>query len=270
MTTAPATRPEGTPDLLQVRDLAVEFPRGRRRPPLRAVDGVSLQIAPRETVGLVGESGAGKTTIGRAILGLAPIARGSISFDGADITRAGHRQRRALSRDLQVVFQDPYNSLNPARTVGQTLREAIQAQGRLDRDGAAHRVREMLGRVGLPADAAQRYPAHFSGGQRQRIAIARAVLRDTPVLILDEPTTGLDPAGVRRLIGTLGKVAAGRTTILITHNLGLAAIADDVVSLDAGRGTILMATPPVSPGQDRQEHGRHRSPGPAFMGSAGP
>jgi ATP-binding cassette, subfamily B, bacterial len=110
----------------------------------------------------------------------------------------------------------------------------------------------------------------LSGGQRQRIAIARAVLRDTPVLILDEPTTGLDPAGVRRLIGTLGKVAAGRTTILITHNLGLAAIADDVVSLDAGRGTILMATPPVSPGQDRQEHGRHRSPGPAFMGSAGP
>jgi oligopeptide/dipeptide ABC transporter ATP-binding protein len=223
MTTAPATRPEGTPDLLQVRDLAVEFPRGRRRPPLRAVDGVSLQIAPRETVGLVGESGAGKTTIGRAILGLAPIARGSISFDGADITRAGHRQRRALSRDLQVVFQDPYNSLNPARTVGQTLREAIQAQGRLDRDGAAHRVREMLGRVGLPADAAQRYPAHFSGGQRQRIAIARALMARPRLVVCDEPVSALDLSVQASVLNLLGELQRDLqlSYLFITHDLAV-------------------------------------------------
>jgi oligopeptide/dipeptide ABC transporter ATP-binding protein len=181
-----------TPGLLQVCDLTVEYPGGRRRPPVRAVDGVTLRIAPRETVGVVGESGSGKTTIGRAILGLAPITHGSISFDGADITHAGHRRRRALSSDLQVVFQDPYNSLNPARTIGQTLREAVHAQSTLDRGGVAERVRQMLGRVGLPADAVDRYPAHFSGGQRQRIAIARALMAQPRLVVCDEPVSALD------------------------------------------------------------------------------
>jgi oligopeptide/dipeptide ABC transporter ATP-binding protein len=177
--------------LLDVRDLLVEYRVGRR-PPVRAVDGVSLTVAAHETVGLVGESGSGKTTIGRAILGLAPIRAGSISFAGVDITRAGDRQRRMLSAALQVVFQDPYSSLNPTRTIGQTLGETLRAQGRQDRDAIAARVRAMLERVGLPADAAARYPAHFSGGQRQRIAIARALMPHPRLVVCDEPTSALD------------------------------------------------------------------------------
>jgi peptide/nickel transport system ATP-binding protein len=178
--------------LLAVDDLEVEFSRGRRRPPLRAVDGVSLQIAQGETVGLVGESGSGKTTIGRAILGLSPISGGRVTFAGTEITHANQRQRRALSADLQVVFQDPYNSLNPARTIGQTLGETLRAQGATDRDGIDERVREMLERVGLPRDAGSRYPVHFSGGQRQRIAIARALMASPRLVVCDEPVSALD------------------------------------------------------------------------------
>jgi oligopeptide/dipeptide ABC transporter ATP-binding protein len=221
MTTVAAARPGDGASLLDVRDLAVEYSPGRRRPPARAVDGVSLRIAPHETVGLVGESGAGKTTIGRAILGLAPITQGSIIFDGADIAHAGHRQRRALSADLQVVFQDPYNSLNPARTIGQTLREALQAQGRLDRIGAAERVREMLDRVGLPADAAHRYPAHFSGGQRQRIAIARALMARPRLVVCDEPVSALDVSVQASVLNLLRELQRDLelSYLFITHDL---------------------------------------------------
>ena len=221
MSTASQTRPGDRGSLLEVRDLTVEYSPARRRPPARAIDGVSLRVAPHETVGLVGESGAGKTTIGRAILGLAPVAQGSVLFDGTDIAHAGHRQRRALSADLQVVFQDPYNSLNPARTIGQTLREALQAQGRLDRAAAAERVREMLDRVGLPADAAHRYPAHFSGGQRQRIAIARALMARPRLVVCDEPVSALDvsvQASVLNLLRELQQDLA-LSYLFITHDL---------------------------------------------------
>jgi oligopeptide/dipeptide ABC transporter ATP-binding protein len=182
----------GERTLLVVRDLAVEYSLGRGRPPLRAVDGVSLSVASKETVGLVGESGSGKTTIGRAILGLSPVSEGTISFEGEDITHAGAQQRRRLSADLQVVFQDPYSSLNPTRTVGQTLSETVRVHGTMTRAEAGERVTSMLARVGLPADAANRYPAHFSGGQRQRIAIARALMVGPRLVICDEPVSALD------------------------------------------------------------------------------
>src|SRR5258708_878775 len=116
-----------SPSLLDVRDLTVEFSRGRRLPPLRAVDGVSFSLAARETLALVGEPGSGKTTMGRAILGLAPVTAGEVRFAGEEITRASSRRRRELSAELQVVFQDPYSSLNPTRTVGQTLSEVMRA-----------------------------------------------------------------------------------------------------------------------------------------------
>jgi oligopeptide/dipeptide ABC transporter ATP-binding protein len=180
-----------TEPLLDVRELTVEYPLGRGRPPLRAVDRVSFTVAAGETVGLVGESGSGKTTIGRAILGLAPVKEGVISLAGSEITHAGYRQRRQLSSELQVVFQDPYSSLNPTRTIGQTLAETLRAQGTA-RSVAVARVREMLERVGLPADAAGRYPAHFSGGQRQRIAIARALMAQPQLVVCDEPASALD------------------------------------------------------------------------------
>src|SRR5579862_5563976 len=179
------------PPLLEVRDLSVEFDLGRRRPALRALDDVSLTVAPRETVGVVGESGSGKSTLGRAILGLTQISSGSVFFDGVEITHADHRERQRLSADLQVVFQDPYSSLNPTRTVGQTLAETLRAQG-AGRAEAAARVPEMLSRVGLPADAAGRYPAHFSGGQRQRVAIARALMARPRLVVCDEPVSALD------------------------------------------------------------------------------
>jgi oligopeptide/dipeptide ABC transporter ATP-binding protein len=180
------------PLLLDVRGLVVRFPGGHGRPALTAVDDVSFTVATQETVGLVGESGSGKTTIGRAILGLAPATEGRVAFAGRDITHASHRERRKLSADLQVVFQDPYSSLNPTRTIGQTLEETLRGQDGYSRAAARERGRSLLERVGLNPDAANRYPAHFSGGQRQRIAIARALMVQPRLLICDEPVSALD------------------------------------------------------------------------------
>ena len=178
--------------LLDVSQLAVEFARGRGRPPLRAVDQVSFRLAAQETIGVVGESGSGKTTIGRAILGLTPIKEGAVRFAGEDITHASYRERRRLSADLQVVFQDPYSSLNPTRTIGQTLGETLRVHAKQPQTVISAHVSAMLERVGLPSDAARRYPAHFSGGQRQRIAIARALMVQPKLVICDEPTSALD------------------------------------------------------------------------------
>ena len=178
--------------LLDVRGLTVEYPLGPRKPPLRALDGVDLDVLPGETVGLVGESGSGKTTLGKAVLGLCKVSRGAIFFAGRDITRATNFQRRALSADLQVVFQDPYSSLNPARTIGQTLAATLGVHQKLERQEVEQRIAGVLARVGLPADAAGKYPVHFSGGQRQRVAIARALIVRPRLIICDEPVSALD------------------------------------------------------------------------------
>jgi ATP-binding cassette, subfamily B, bacterial len=231
------------------------------------LEGLSFTAEPGRLLAVIGPSGAGKSTVASLLLRFYDPAKGRILLDGCDIRDLSLRSLRdnvTLLQQENLLFAGTVRDNIAYGRHGATEAEVHAAA----RAAGAHDFITALPR-GYDTPVGQRGRL-LSGGQRQRIAIARAVLRDTPVLILDEPTTGLDPAGVRRLIGTLGKVAAGRTTILITHNLGLAAIADDVVSLDAGRGTILMATPPVSPGQDRQGHGRHRSPGPAFMGSAGP
>ncbi|MEU9987030.1 oligopeptide/dipeptide ABC transporter ATP-binding protein [Streptomyces sp. NPDC048045] len=180
------------PPLLDVKDLTVEFRQGRRTPPLRAVDTVTLSIAAGETVGLVGESGSGKSTIGRAVLGLNRVHSGRVRFEGQDITHASSRTRRALSTRLQVVFQDPYSSLNPARTIGQTLAEPLLAHGRPPKHTMQTRIARMLRRVGMPPDTADRYPGQFSGGQRQRIAIARALMPEPRLVICDEPVSALD------------------------------------------------------------------------------
>jgi peptide/nickel transport system ATP-binding protein len=177
--------------LLDVRDLSVHFRRGRGAPVLRAVDGVSFAVGERETLGVVGESGSGKTTIGRAVLGLASASAGQVEFAGDDITSATPRRRRLLSRDLQVIFQDPYSSLNPTRTVAQTLGESLRAE-KLPKTEVRDRVIAMLERVGIPAAAADSYPSSFSGGQRQRIAIARALIVRPRLVICDEPVSALD------------------------------------------------------------------------------
>jgi len=142
-------------------------------------------------MGLVGESGSGKSTLGKAILGLAPVTGGSIRFDGKDITALGRSGRRALADDVQVVFQDPYGSLNPAMTIGDILSEPLLTSG-LGGAAAQARVREMLDRVRLPETAMDRYPSEFSGGQRQRVAIARALVRRPRLIVCDEPVSALD------------------------------------------------------------------------------
>jgi oligopeptide/dipeptide ABC transporter ATP-binding protein len=227
-----------TPALLDVRNLAVVFDVGRHRPPLRAVDGVSLAIAERETVGLVGESGSGKTTIGRAVLGLVPVSEGSVTFAGRDITRAGHAERRRLAADLQAIFQDPYSSLNPTRTIGQTLAETLRAQGERDRARLAERVASMLERVGLSADVASRYPAHFSGGQRQRIAIARALMARPRLVICDEPTSALDLSVQAQVLNLLRSLQAdlGLGYLFVSHDLAVVRhVSHRIVVLYRGR-----------------------------------
>ena len=159
--------------LLDVDDVEVEYHgHGFRGQPFKALKGVSLDILPGETVGLVGESGSGKTTLGRAMLGLAPVTGGAIRYGGRDISHLSRAQRRALASDIQVVFQDPYTSLNPALTIEQILTEPLTVR-KVAKAEASKRVRELLDQVHLPSDAGRRLPREFSGGQRKRIAIDR-------------------------------------------------------------------------------------------------
>lgn len=210
-------------DLLAVRDLRVSFPgKGWRAPETEVLKGVDLTVRPGETLGLVGESGSGKSTIGRAVLGLAPVRSGSITFDGERIERADARRRRALSRDLQVIFQDPYTSLNPARTIGDTLAEPLIGQGAAARE-ARGRVGELLDRVHLPADAAERLPREFSGGQRQRVAIARALALRPRLVICDEPVSALDLTTQRTVLDLLLEIQeeTGVSYLFVSHDLSV-------------------------------------------------
>jgi ABC-type glutathione transport system ATPase component len=209
--------------LLDVSDLTVEYRAARRAKAVTALDSVSLSIGTGETLGLVGESGSGKSTLARAILGLAPVRSGTIEFVGRDITRATRQERRTLSADVQVVFQDPYSSLNPARTVRQTLAEPLGVHRRLSRREALERVREMLGRVGLQAEAAERYPRHFSGGQRQRIAIARALMLSPRLIICDEAVSALDLSVQAQILNLLLELQEelSLSYLFISHDLSV-------------------------------------------------
>ena len=193
--------------LLGIDRLRVEYP-VRGRPPLRAVDDVTISIEPGETVGLVGESGSGKTTIASAVLGFVPAAAGSITFDGEDIVGASRDRRRLLSASLQVVFQNPYSSLNPARTIGKTLAETLRPHGSPPRAEVAEMVASILDRVGLDPAAADRYPGQFSGGQRQRIAIARALIAAPRLVICDEPVSSLDLSVQAQVLNLLRSLQA--------------------------------------------------------------
>ncbi|MGI5128799.1 ATP-binding cassette domain-containing protein [Pseudonocardia sp. CA-107938] len=216
--TAPPTEP-----LLQVDDLHVTFPgRGLFARPHPVLHGVSFRVRRGETVGLVGESGSGKTTIGRAVLGLVEPSGGTIRFDGRDITHAGRRERRGLARDIQVVFQDPYTSLNPSLTIESILAEPLVAAG-TERAAASNRIRVLLDRVHLPADAAHRLPREFSGGQRQRIAIARAIALDPRLIVCDEPVSALDLMTQARVLELFTEIqeATGVAYLFVSHDLGV-------------------------------------------------
>src|SRR5690606_19004789 len=158
--------------------------RGWRTPPFTALHDVSLDIREGETVGLVGESGSGKSTLGRAVLGLAPVSSGSIAFDGDQITHLHGRERRRLASGIQVVFQDPYSSLSPSLTIGETLAEPLRVRS-VGRREANRRIEDALSLVRLPSNSIDRLPREFSGGQRQRIAIARALVLEPRLIICD-------------------------------------------------------------------------------------
>lgn len=223
-----------TEPVLRVENLIVRFP-GRRGAGITVIDGVSFDIKAGETLSLVGESGSGKTTIGRAILGLAPVTAGSITFRGEAISNIPRARRRKVARGIQVVFQDPYSSLNPAMTVEDILVEPLAAAGV---SGGRTRVRELLDAVALPADTGGRYPREFSGGQRQRIAIARALALNPSVIICDEPTSSLDVTTQARVLTLFQEIQreTGVAYLFISHDLGVVnEVSDRIAVLYQGR-----------------------------------
>jgi peptide/nickel transport system ATP-binding protein len=208
--------------LVEVKRLTVQYPGGRSGP-VTANNDVSIEIMPGETLGLVGESGSGKSTLGDAILGFAPVRSGEIWFQGTDITRLDGARRRALTREIQPIFQNPFGSLNPVRTVGATLREGLVAHRLATPRQADQKTAEWLEVVGLGADAAGRYPADFSGGQRQRIAIARALILEPKLVICDEAVSALDlsiQAQVLNLLIEL-KDRAELSYLFISHDMAV-------------------------------------------------
>ncbi|WP_241157543.1 dipeptide/oligopeptide/nickel ABC transporter ATP-binding protein [Schaalia sp. ZJ1691] len=226
---------ENSRSLLDVRDLVVSFPGRTRRDETTVIHGVSFSVEQGETLSLVGESGSGKTTIGRAILGLAPISSGDVFFDGICISHLSRKARRHIAAEIQVVFQDPYTSLNPAMRVGDILLEPLRAAGIV---GADKRIRELLDAVGMPSDSQTRYAREFSGGQRQRIAIARALALQPRLIICDEPTSALDvttQAKVLELLQTIQK-ETGVSYLFISHDLSVVnAVSDRVAVLKRGQ-----------------------------------
>lgn len=215
------------PPLLEVEDLAVHFPirRGvfkRTAGWVKAVDGVSLRLAQGETLALVGESGCGKSTLAKAILRLVEPTRGSVRLDGQEITTLGREALRRCRAQMQIIFQDPYSSLNPRMRVGEILEEGLQSlRSDLERSVRASRIAELLQRVGLEKGAALRYPHAFSGGQRQRIAIARALAVAPRLLVCDEPTSALDVSVQAQIINMLRalQLQDGLSYLFISHNL---------------------------------------------------
>ena len=216
--------------LLEVRDLRKLFPlrRGvfaRTVGHVHAVDGVSFDLGAGRSLGLVGESGCGKTTTGRCLLRLIEPTSGTIRFRGQDLTTLGGERLRALRRDMQMVFQDPYGSLNPRCTVGQILGEPLLVHRICPRDEIPDRVRDLLRQVDLAADAADLYPHQFSGGQRQRIGIARALSLHPALMICDEPVSALDVSVQAQVINLLRDLqdSLGMAYIFIAHDLAVVA-----------------------------------------------
>jgi len=216
--------------LVEVDNLSVRFPGGRagfwgqQHLHVHAVDNVSFTIQQGETLGLVGESGSGKTTLGRAVLRRVPVHEGHIRFDGADITQTQGQALRQLRRHMQLIFQDPYASLNPRMRVLDLVAEPLVVHGLVrNRDEAADQVAELLDLVGLPTDTLDRYPHAFSGGQRQRIVIARALALHPRFIVADEPVSALDVSVRAQVVNLLQDLQRdlGLTYLFIAHDLSV-------------------------------------------------
>jgi peptide/nickel transport system ATP-binding protein len=237
-------------NLVELDDLKVYFPiksgvvLDRHVGDVKAVDGVTLEIRRGETLGLVGESGSGKTTVGRAILRLYEPTAGRIVFDGQEITNLSESELRPLRRRMQMIFQDPYSSLNPRHSVGRMINEPMRVHGIGGRRGAGARVRELLQTVGLPADAASRYPHEFSGGQRQRIGLARALALNPDFIVCDEPVSALDVSIQAQIINLLENLQREfeLTYLFIAHDLAVVRHISDRIAV-MYLGTIFEVSP---------------------------
>lgn len=236
--------PEAARNILEVRDLLVRFPRqsgllGRRTGWTNAVDGVSFDIEGGRTLGLVGESGCGKTTVGRAALGLIPAAGGTIRFDGVELRQARGARLRALRREMQMVFQDPGGSLNPRMRIGAIVGEPLLVHGVERRGGALlRRVGSLLEKCGMPAESADRYPHQFSGGQKQRIAIARAIALSPRLIVCDEPTSALDVSVQAQILNLLKDLQRelGVSYLFISHDMNVMQhVCDRIAVMNGGR-----------------------------------
>ena len=221
--------PKGAGPLVELEHLKVYFPiksgivLDRHVGDIRAVDDVSLTIKRGETVGLVGESGCGKSTVGRTILRLYEPTDGRIVFDGQDISKLNEQELRPLRRRMQMVFQDPFASLNPRHSIGRIVGEPLRAHGLSSRRESAGRVRELLQTVGLPPDASGRYPHEFSGGQRQRIGLARALALNPDFIVADEPVSALDVSIQAQIINLFEQLQEEfeLTYLFIAHDLAV-------------------------------------------------
>ena len=246
-----------TEPLLQLRHLSKFFVverslLGRTISVLKAVDDLSFDIMPGETFGLVGESGCGKTTVGKMLVNLYRPTAGRILYQGTDLTGLPARERRRYCRDIQLIFQDPYASLNPRMTVGDIVAEPIRVNRLLPRDKVDDRVGYLFNAVGLSANYRNRFPHEFSGGQRQRVGIARALAMEPKLIVCDEPVSALDvsvQAQVLRLLSEL-KARLGLSMLFVTHDLRVAAQICDVVAVmqsgkvvEAGRAADVFVDP---------------------------
>src|SRR3954464_10188167 len=241
----------GSGPLLELDELKVYFPiksgliLDRHIGDIRAVDGVSLTINPGETVGLVGESGCGKSTVGRTILRLYKPTDGRIVFDGQDISKLNEQELRPLRRRMQMVFQDPFASLNPRHSVGRIVGEPLRAHSLGSRGDVTKRVRELLEIVGLPRDAMAWYPHEFSGGRRQRIGVARALAVNPDFIVGDEPVSALDvsiQAQILNLLESLQQDLA-LTFLFIAHDLAVVRHISDRIAV-MYLGSVVEVSPP--------------------------
>lgn len=229
--------------LIEVENLKKHYPVrsglwGRVRASVKAVDGVSLKIMEGETLGVVGESGCGKTTLGRLLLRLVEATEGRVVYQGRDVLNVGARQMRELRRSMQIIFQDPYSSLNPRMTVGGIIGEALKIHELVPPERIDARVAELMEQVGLQPSYARRYPHEFSGGQRQRIGIARALAVEPKFIVADEPVSALDVSIQAQIINLLQDLQRdlGLTYLFIAHDLSVVRhISDRIAVMYLGR-----------------------------------